>query len=135
MRHASIVVLVIMLAAQVPAFAETVSAPVISVTANVKNTFTLVVDLRRDVTGFPDIADDTKMAFGDLIPNPGNGGTTLIAAEGVVAFCTANSHQQPYTMDSTISLASKLWSSSSAVGRLMTLPVTSVESIVSQPGV
>ena len=81
-----------------PAFAETVSAPTITSTAVVSNVMTLTVDLRRDIAGFPDIANDQAMNFGTLTVQGG----TLNAVEGIVAFIAANTHHDPYTVTSTI---------------------------------
>ena len=81
-----------------PAFAETVSAPTITSTATILNTFTITVDLKRDIAGFPDIANDQAMNFGNLTIQGG----TLNAVEGIVAFISANSHRDPYTVTSTI---------------------------------
>ena len=81
-----------------PALAETVSAPTITSTATVLDSFTIIVDLRRDIAGFPDIANDQQMNFGNLTIQGG----TLNAVEGVVAFVTTNSHQDPYTVNSVI---------------------------------
>ena len=84
------------------AFAQTAAAPTITVQTGVEDSFTLAVDLRRDISGFPDIADDTQMNFGQLISNPSGGGT-LVASEGVVAFITVNTHHDPYSVVSQIS--------------------------------
>ena len=74
----------------VPVSAAPVEAPAITVTANVGDTFSIVVDLRRDIPTFPEMSD-TAMVF-DLVDNTGTDPVTglplgdLVAEEGVVAF-------------------------------------------------
>ena len=101
MKRTLAVVSMLGLLIQTAAFAETVSAPTITATAVVGNALTISVDLRRDVAGFPDIASDTAMNFGTLVPNAA--GTRLVAAEGIMAFVSGNSHRDPYTLQSVCS--------------------------------
>lgn len=83
------------------AFAESQSAPTIRVVADVKDALEIKVDLRKDTVGFPDLANDTLIDFGALIPSSINK-DSLVAETGVVAFIYVNSHRVPYTVYSYI---------------------------------
>lgn len=78
------------------------SAPTIRIIANVKDSLEIKVDLKKDVSGYPDLPDDTLMDFGTLILNPANADGSLVAETGVVAFVYVNSHRIPYTVYSNI---------------------------------
>ena len=91
----------------VPVSAAPVEAPAITVTANVGDTFSIVVDLRRDIPTFPEMSD-TAMVF-DLVDNTGTDPVTglplgdLVAEEGVVAFINViNNSGTGFTISSTI---------------------------------
>ncbi len=84
-----------------PVFASTVTDPAassIAVSASVSDVFSIRTDIRRDIAGFPDVAD-TAIAFGNLVVSGG----TLVAAEGRVAFINViNTAGTQYTVSSNI---------------------------------
>lgn len=96
-----LVLLVLAAGIDVPVLrAETISAPDITVNSSVPDAFTVNVDLRQDVSGFPDITPDSALNFGAFVKNAA--GDALIVESGIVAFITTNTQRRPYTVVSDI---------------------------------
>lgn len=100
-RILAIVMALGLVSVTMPGYAETITAPDITVSADVASAFTISVDLRDDDlgAGYPDITPDTAMDFGTLVEENG----ILVTQDPVVAFINVvNTDRTAYTINSSI---------------------------------